>query len=160
MGDDDRKRAIEDMVMDGYDPSEVSEEDVERARLDALTSLIAAGYDAEYAEEVLRAMSSSDSPNAPAKSGKPAPKGKPDPNCDDCTDSKPCAKHAKTSSKGEAKPTEKKSEDDTSVAPEEGADAAESRENPDDAAQAGTSTGLSKNARERFFALSDIERTS
>lgn len=80
--------------------------------------------------------------------------------CSKCTDEKKCAEHAKKTSSGGEKPkTEKKSEDDTSVAPEEGADAVEPRsENPDDAAQAGTSTGLSKNARERAMRLLGIER--
>lgn len=54
--------------------------------------------------------------------------------------------------------TEEVSEVDTSGAPEAGADAVESRDeqNPDDAAQAGTSTGLSKNARERALRLLDL----
>jgi HK97 family phage prohead protease len=53
------------------------------------------------------------------------------------------------------------SETDTSAAPVEGADADESRdeeETPDDAAQAGTSTGLTSSARERRLRLLELAR--
>jgi HK97 family phage prohead protease len=142
MTDDQRREAIEELARAGDGP-EVTDEDVERVREEALESLVAAGYDADEAEEILRAF-------PPKKGGDKAADG-------DTVGDHP----KKTSSDGDSeKPapkTEKKSEDDTSVAPGEGADAAEPRsEDQDDAAQAGTSTGMSKNARERALSLLDL----
>lgn len=53
---------------------------------------------------------------------------------------------------------ERTSEDVTSEEPDGATDADESREEetPDDAAQAGTSTGMSQNARERWLALNEL----
>lgn len=94
------------------------------------------------------------------KGKKPAPAEGADEDCDcDKVDGKhKKSAHKKTSSgKGEAKPSEKKSDDVTSEAPEAGSDAdGEREEDPNDAAQAGTSTGMTQNARERALSLLDL----
>lgn len=133
MTDDDRRRAIEDLTA-GFEVDGGSE---------------------TFDEADERAMGSSDAPGDGAK-GKP------------CTCDKVKGKHmtsdhpmAKKTSGGKGDgpaSTGKKSEDVTSEAPEEGSDADAERDTPDDAAQAGTSTGLSKNARERALYLLNIER--
>jgi HK97 family phage prohead protease len=154
MNDDERRRAVEELAFEG-DAPEVTDEDVERERERAVESLIAAGYTADDVEEMVRAF--------PPKKGEEKPSKGHDPEkCDKCTmkDGK-CTKCGatakKTSSDGEKPKTEKKSEDDEAVAPEEGAADDEPRsEDQDDAAQAGTSTGMSSNARERALRLLDL----
>jgi DNA-directed RNA polymerase subunit M/transcription elongation factor TFIIS len=131
MNDDERREAIEKMAFEGDAPDEREDE----------------------VETDDRAMGSGD---APSNGTKKCPKcgAEVDAGASKCPK---CGANLKTSSKGgEAKPSEKKSEDDTSVAPEEGADAAESRDDEDpDAAQAGTS-GMTQNARERALSLLDL----
>jgi HK97 family phage prohead protease len=156
MTDDERRQRLEDLAHEGAEG--VDEADVPELRevLDELGMT-----DAEIVE-YLRAF--------PPKKGegdekpKPGAKAEADPkkpcSCDKVEGKHTVGDHKKTSSDDKAKAkagSEKKSEDDTSVAPEEGADAAEPRsEDQDDAAQAGTSTGMSKNARERALSLLDI----
>jgi HK97 family phage prohead protease len=159
MTDDARRQAIEEMVREGDHP-EVTEEERESVSLREVMEDL--GVTEEELAEHLRA----ENPFAKKKAGDD-PKAKGDAPADDdkaCSCDKVKGDHKvsdhpkKTSSgKGEAKPTEKKSEDDTSSAPEAGDDAAEPRsEDPNDAAQAGTSTGMTKNARERAIRLLDI----
>lgn len=129
MSDDERKRAIEDLTA-GFETDEV-EDDEERAM--------------------------------PPKSGGNTD-GDGDKACscdkvkgDHKVSDHPMKKKMTSSGSGDGSKSEKKSEDDTSSAPEVGDDAAEPRdEDPDDAAQAGTSKGMSKNARERALRLLDI----
>jgi HK97 family phage prohead protease len=160
MNDDERRQRLEDLAREGSAP-DVTDEDVEWERQVAINSLAEAGYTAEQAEEILEALRGE---NPFGK--KPKPGAKPeaaDPKkpctCDKVEGKHTVGDHKKTSSgKGEAKPgTEKKSEDDTSEAPVEGTDAVEPRsEDPSDAAQAGTSTGMTSNARERALSLLDL----
>lgn len=153
MTDDDRKRAIEDLTA-GFS---TSDEEI----LDEL-----ARQEAEEVDDDERAMSEGNAPDFGGKGKKPAAKKGGDADADkDCSCDKVDGKHKvsdhpkkKTSSDAKAKAgSEKKSEDDTSEAPVEGSDAVEPRsEDPNDAAQAGTSTGMSSNARERALSLLDL----
>jgi HK97 family phage prohead protease len=159
MNDDERRRAIEEIAFEG-----ASEEE----RESLADALMEAGLDADQIEAVIEGLRG-ENPFAKKEGEKPKPGAKHDAaKCDKCTVDKKtgkctkCGATPKTSGgkgDGPAKP-EKKSEDDTSAAPEEGADAAEPREeNPDDAAQAGTSTGetgLTSSARERRLRLLEI----
>jgi HK97 family phage prohead protease len=173
MTDDQRREAIEELARAG-DSAEVTDEDVERVREEALESLVAAGYDADEAEEILRAFP----PKKGDDKGKPGDKAKPfakkgdgdsDKGADsdkECSCDKVKGKHKmsdhpkKTSSDPKAKAgSEKKSaSDDDTVAPAVGAEQSDDarNEDQDDAAQAGTSTGMSKNARERALSLLDL----
>lgn len=161
MTDDQRKRAIEDLTSgftaDERDELDVSDEDVERDQMRAMDSLIAAGYTPEQVEEIVEAMRG-ENPFAKAKKGD-ADSDKAC-SCDKVKGDHKMSDHPKKTSSGGEKPkTEKKSEDDNSEAPAVGSDDGEPRsEDQDDAAQAGTSTGMTKNARERAIALLDIER--
>lgn len=160
MNDDERRQRLEDLVREG-EGAEVTDEDVERVREEAHAALVAAGYTSDEADEMLRAFP----PKKDGEKPKPGDKAKHDAEkCEKCTVDKKTGKCTKcgatpgkkTSSSGE-KPSEKKSEDDDSVAPEAGAESDEPRsEDPNDAAQAGTSTGMSKNARERAIRLLDF----
>lgn len=167
MTDDQRREAIEELARAGEAP-EVTDEDIERVREEALSSLVAAGYDADEAEEILRAFppekgKGKPKPGAKGEDGDSGKKPDADCSCDKVKGDHKVSDHPKkkTSSDGDSKKpapkTEKKSEDDTSEAPVEGSDAVEPRsEDQDDAAQAGTSTGMSKNARERALSLLDL----
>jgi HK97 family phage prohead protease len=176
MTDDERKRAIEDLTS-GFTP-EVTDElrEQEGAELDAVReALVSAGYTLESAVDavvnndfsLLRAENPFAKKDGDDKAkGKDGEKPKPCADCAKAGEGKKCEKHAaeaakakKTSGGDGKKPPfgEKKSEDDTSSAPEVGDDAAEPRsEDQDDAAQAGTSSGMTKNARERALSLLDI----
>lgn len=135
MTDDQRKRAIEDLTA-GFEADEEREDEVET---DERAFPPKKGEDADK-----------------AKAGHDAKK------CEKCTVGKDgkctkCGAKPKTSSDGEKPKTEKKSEDDDSVAPEAGTEEGDPRsEDPNDAAQAGTSTGMTKNARERALSLLDL----
>jgi HK97 family phage prohead protease len=164
MTDDQRKRAIEDLTsgFTAEDVPEVTDEDVEREREAAGTSLREVmdelGISDEEIVEYLRGENPFAAKKAKGKGDAPADDDKAC-SCDKVKGDHKVSDHPKktSSGKGEAKPTEKKSEDDTSSAPEAGDDAAEPRsEDPNDAAQAGTSTGMTKNARERAIRLLDI----
>jgi HK97 family phage prohead protease len=148
MNDDERRQRLEDLAYEG-EGAEVADEDVERVREEA-EALVANGVSREEAE-------------AHARAANPFAKKEGDGEDEDCECDKAEGKHKKskhpkkTSSKGDG-PSEKKSDPDTSVAPEEGADADEARddEDPDEAAQAGTSQGMTSNARERALRLLDL----
>lgn len=156
MTDDQRKRAIEDLTA-GFEAAD-DEPTAERTLEEVI---------AEYGftpEELLEAAERGENPFA-AKKKDDADKGKSGDGDKSCSCDKMKGDHKvsdhpkKTSSdkSGSAAKTEKKSEDDTSDAPEAGSDAVEPRsEDQDEAAQAGTSTGMSKNARERALRLLDI----
>lgn len=116
-----------------------------------IDALVANGISREEAEAYARAAN----PFAKKDDSKAEDK---ECSCDKVEGKHKMSAHKKTSSDPKAKGDEKKSEIDTSVAPEEGADADEARddEDPDDAAQAGTSTGMTSNARERALRLLDL----
>lgn len=156
MTDDQRKRAIEDLTA-GFDDGDDDNET--RTLAEVIEEL---GFtDAEILAELQRG----ENPFAKKKDGDDKGKGEAKPDADCECDKKP-GKHKKsahdpkkTSSddKGKKPPFEKKSEDDTSVAPEAGTEEGDPRsEDPDDAAQAGTSKGMSSNSRERALRLLDI----
>jgi HK97 family phage prohead protease len=159
MNDDERKRAIEDLTA-GFEPSEDEARDV------SLAELIAdAGW---TPEEIAEAVGRGENPFAKKAKDDKAKGGDgdkaADPNkacsCDKVKGDHKVKDHPKktSSSDGKKPPFEKKSEDgDDSEAPAVGSDEGEPRsEDQDDAAQAGTSTGMSKNARERAIALLDL----
>lgn len=138
MTDDDRKRAIEELTS-GFDPD---------------------------GEDEAREEAESDE-----RAGKKPPFGKGDDDapadgdkacsCDKVDGDHKVKDHPKkktSSSDPKAKAgSEKKSDDVTSEAPEAGSDAdGEREEDPNDAAQAGTSTGMTSNARERALRLLDL----
>jgi hypothetical protein len=153
MTDDQRKRAIEDLT-DGFE-REVTDDDVERAGDEAAESLVSAGISPEDATAFVEFVNGRGENPFAKKGDDKAEK------CDKCTDKAKCEKHKKTSGGDGKKPPfgEKKSEDGNSEAPAVGSDDGEPRdEDPSDAAQAGTSTGMTSNARERALALLDIER--
>lgn len=145
MTDDDRRRAIEDLTA-GF---ESSDEEI----LDELAR--------QEAEEIDDDERAGKKPPFAGK-GDDGDGKKPDADCscDKVKGDHKVSDHPKkkTSSDAKAKAgSEKKSEDDTSEAPVEGSDAVEPRsEVPNDAAQAGTSTGMSSNARERALRLLDL----
>lgn len=155
MTDEDRKRAIEDLTA-GF---EVTEEDMEMER-NLGDILEEHGFTAEDVEEFLRGANPFAKGNDPGGDGG---KGKKCPSsCDKAPGDHYPSDHPtpkkKTSSGGEAKPTEKKSDDVTSEAPEAGSDADDERDSETpDAAQAGTS-GLTHQARERALFLLNMER--
>lgn len=128
---------------------------------DLAQAILDAGYDPQ---DIVDAVARGENPFAKKKEGdgdKPKPGADADCSCDKVKGKhKKSAHDKKTSSGGEGKkpPFEKKSADeDDSVAPVVGADDAEdAREAQDDAAQAGTSTGMTSNARERALRLLDI----
>lgn len=161
MTDDQRKRAIEDLTS-GFE-AEVTDEDVEREQMRAMDSLIAAGYTPEQVEEIVTAMRG-ENPFAKKKDDKAKGDAPADGDkacsCDKVKGDHKVKDHPKKTSGGDGKKPpfgEKKSEDDDSVAPEAGAEDDTPRsEAQDDAAQAGTSTGMTKNARERALSLLDI----
>lgn len=163
MNEAERESLVDQYAATG-DVKDVTDEDVERESQAAADSLAGAGIDAEDALAFVEFLNGrGENPFAKkAKDGeKPKPGAKPDPNAD-CTCDKVDGKHKvsahkKTSSSGEKPKSEKKSEDDTSSAPEVGDDAAEPRSESDDAALAGTSTGLTQNARERSLYLLELE---
>lgn len=166
MTDDQRKRAIEDLTS-GFDPMAVTEEDVERAEDEARNALLAVGVDEDQVDEILTVMRAfppkKEGDEKKPSGGKAAP-GHDAKKCEKCTpDAKTgkCPKCGattkKTSSSGEKPKTEKKSEEGESEVPVVESDDTEPRsEAPDDAAQAGTSKGMSSNARERALRLLDI----
>lgn len=160
MSDDQRRSAIEDLTS-GFSTSD----DDGEARSESVADLMA---ELELSDaDVLEALGRGENPFAKKKKDgeekpKPGdPKAKADEDCE--CDKKP-GKHKKSahdkktsSADGKKPPFEKKSEDDDSVAPEAGADDGDPRsEAPDDAAQAGTSKGMSSNSRERALRLLDI----
>lgn len=163
MNDDERRQRLEDLAYEGEGDSE------ERTLEEVI---------AEYGftpEELLEAAERGENPFATkkdkAKPGAGDPKSaggdaKADPkkpcDCDKVEGKHTVGDHKKTSSDDKAKAkagSEKKSasEDDT-VAPAVGAEQSDDarNEDPNDAAQAGTSTGMTKNARERALSLLDL----
>lgn len=168
MNDDERRRAIDNLTA-GFESEhgpEVVEFDDE-----ARDALIAVGVDEDQVDDILTVMRAfppkkdgeKPKPGDKAKGGDSKAKPEADPkkpcNCDKVEGKHTVGDHKKTSSGGEGKkpPFEKKSEDGESEAPAVGSDDSEPRsEAPDDAAQAGTSKGMSKNARERAIRLLDI----
>lgn len=140
---------------DGEAP-EVGEPDVEAAR----EGLISAGFSVEQVDNLIEALRG-ENPFA-KKDEKPKPGDKkaaaPCAECAKAGPGKKCEKHAKTSSDPKAKGEEKKSAEDDTEAPAVGSEAADDArsEDQDDAAQAGTSTGMTSNARERALRLLDI----
>jgi HK97 family phage prohead protease len=160
MNDDERRQRLEDLAYEGAGDFELTDETRE--------ALEEAGYDVEQVEEILRAF-------PPKKDGEKPKPGEKKPSGDDkaADPKKPCncdkvegkhtvGDHKKTSSDDKAKAkagSEKKSaSDDDTVAPAVGAEQSDDArsEDPNDAAQAGTSTGMSKNARERALSLLDL----
>ena|SRR5690606_32457352 len=161
MNDDERRQRLEDLAYEG-EGAEVTDEDVERVREEAIASLIAAGYTADEVSEMLRAFP----PEKGKEKPKPGAKAEVDPkkpcDCDKVEGKHTVGDHKKTSSDDKAKAkagSEKKSasEDDT-VAPAVGAEQSDDarNEDPNDAAQAGTSTGMTQNARERALSLLNL----
>lgn len=179
MTDDQRRRAIEDLTA-GFDSGETNAEGEWQVGefepvSDAvrLTELINGGMSVAEAVDfiVADAEGRGENPFAKKKAGEADPKAKgkdgekpkPCPDCAKAGEGKKCPKHAadakkKTSGGDSKKPPfgEKKSEDGNSEAPAVGSDEAPRSEDQDDAAQAGTSTGMTKNARERAIRLLEI----
>jgi HK97 family phage prohead protease len=124
----------------------------ETAREEAVAALIAAGISIEDADAFARGE------NPFAKKAADSKSEDKECSCDKVKGKHKVSDHKKTSSDPKAKGDEKKSADDDSVAPEAGAEESDEarEEDPDDAAQAGTSTGMSSNARERALRLLDI----
>lgn len=148
MTDDDRKRAIEDLTA-GFEA-----EGEERDDATILATLITES--GLTPDEIVEAVERGENPFA--KKGGDA-EGDKACSCDKVKGDHKVKDHPKKTSSGDAKAkTEKKSEDDNSEVPAVESDDDEPRsEAPDDAAQAGTSTGMTKNARERAMSLLDIE---
>lgn len=152
----------EGCTMPSIHPLYVTDEGVEREAKAAAESLASAGIDVEDALAFVEFLS--------GRGENPfAKKGKGDTDADGDSGDKACScdkvkgdhkmkDHPKKTSSGDAKAkTEKKSEDDNSEAPAVGSDDGTPRsEDPSDAAQAGTSTGMSSNARERAISLLDL----
>lgn len=154
MTDDQRKRAIEDLTA-GFESSGGEGEGRTERSAAEIAELI---LDAPWGEELVELIKRGENPFAKKAEGKGDDKAKAE-KCDKCTDKAKCEKHKKTSSgDGKKPPFEKKSADtDDTEAPAVGSEAADSaREDQDDAAQAGTSTGMSSNSRERALRLLDI----
>jgi hypothetical protein len=157
MDDDQRREALRQLAYEGEGGPEsvdfeVSDEDVARAREEAIASLIAAGISAEDAEAFARG----ENPFAKKKADDEGESDK-DCSCDKVEGKHKTSAHKKTSGGSKKPPTEKKSEDDNSEVPAVESDDVEPRsEDPEDAAQAGTSTGMSSNARERALSLLDL----
>jgi HK97 family phage prohead protease len=158
MNDDERRQRIEDLTA-GFEPGQdAAARQLEDAGITLAEVMADLGItDAEIIEH-LRGENpfakKKDDAKAPADGDKAC-------SCDKVSGDHKVKDHPKKkTSGGDAKKPpfgEKKSEDDTSSAPEAGDDAAEPRsEDPNDAAQAGTSTGMSKNARERAIRLLDL----
>ncbi len=147
MTDDQRKRAIEDLTS-GFE-TEAEESAEERGATLAEVQAELGISDAEIIE-YLRAAKSKPKCTCGTKSNDHAK---------DCPVSKAGSANPKDSSGGgSSAKSEKKSEESESEAPAVGSDEGEPRsEDPTDAAQAGTSTGMTSNARERAMALLDIE---
>lgn len=162
MNDDERRKAVEQLAYEGDAPDEELDAE-EGARLDdsIRRALVDQGYTNESAIEavvnndwsLLRAFPPKKSDDDSDGDG-----GDKDCTCDKVDGKHKMSAHKKTSGSGKGPDSEKKSEDDAeSVAPVEGADDSEPRdEDPDDAAQAGTSTGMTSNARERALRLLDL----
>lgn len=163
MTDDQRKRAIEDLTS-GFE----AEGDGEVRTLAEMIEEL--GFtDAEILAELQRGenpFAKKKAGEEKPKSGEKAPPGHDAKKCEKCTvDAKTgkcpkCGATPKKTSGGDGKKPpfgEKKSEDGNSEAPAVGSDDGEPRaKDPSDAAQAGTSTGMTKNARERAMRLLDI----
>lgn len=164
MNDDERRRRIDEMVREGEvnDEALVPELSEEGASLREVLDELGVS-DAELID-YLRG----DNPFAKKKGDAATGDGGSDKacSCDKVKGDHKVSDHPKpksgdpkkTSSKGgSSAPSEKKSEDVTSEDPEVVSDADEPRsEDPSDAAQAGTSTGMTTNARERALALLDL----
>jgi hypothetical protein len=155
MNDDERRQRLEDLAHEGA--GDLDEERGNEATVSLREVMDELGMTDEEIVEYLRAFPPKKGEEKPKPGDKAADPKKPC-TCDKVEGKHTVGDHKKTSSDPKAKAgSEKKSEDDTSVAPEEGADAAEPRsEDQDDAAQAGTSTGMTKNARERALSLLDL----
>lgn len=147
MTDDDRKRALEDLTA-GLESDD--EPDEERSLADVLE---ANGFTTEDVEAFVRG----ENPFA-KKKGDAKGDGDKMCSCDKVKGEHKVSAHPKKTSSDKAKAgSEKKSEDDNSEVPAVESDDDEPRsEDQDDAAQAGTSTGMTKNARERALRLLDI----
>jgi hypothetical protein len=168
MTDDQRKRAIEDLTA-GFEASdaeildELREQEGAEGEVARVAALLAdSGY---TADEIIEMVTRGENPFV--KKGKADAKGDADGDkacsCDKVKGDHKMKDHPKKKTSGGdgKKPPfdEKKSEDDSSEAPAVGSDDETPRsEDQDDAAQAGTSTGMTKNARERALALLDTER--
>lgn len=161
MTDDQRKRAIEDLTA-GFEP-EGEVDDVVRELSDAIdlaqvrrvAEILSSGY---TPEEIIEAVERGENPFAKKKDDA---KGDGDKacSCDKVKGDHKVKDHPKKTSGGDGKKPpfdEKKSEDDSSEAPAVGSDETPRSEDQDDAAQAGTSTGMTSNARERALSLLDI----
>lgn len=172
MNDDERRQRIEDLVREGDfdEPSDaLGDEERDAAIEEVLDELgLTDGDIIEY----LRAKNP-----FPPKKGDDADKAKPgdksapadgnkDCSCDKVKGDhkvkdhpKPGAKKTSSDDKGKKPPFEKKSaSDDDTEAPAVGSEQSDDarNEDQDDAAQAGTSTGMSSSARERALRLLDI----
>lgn len=160
MTDDERRQRLEDLAHEGAEGVEEADVPELREVLDELGMT-----DAEIVE-YLRAF-----PPKKGEGDKPKPGAKKDDaeadpkkpcTCDKVEGKHTVGDHKKTSSDDKAKAkagSEKKSaSDDDTVAPAVGAEQSDDarNEDPNDAAQAGTSTGMSKNARERAISLLDF----
>lgn len=159
MTDDQRRSAIENLTA-GFD----AEDDEAETRTLAEVIEEMGFTDAEILAELQRGenpFAKKADDKAKGKDGEKKPTADPKKpcNCDKVEGKHTVGDHKKTSSGGEGKkpPFEKKSEDGESEAPAVGSDDSEPRsEAPDDAAQAGTSKGMTSNARERALRLLDI----
>lgn len=156
MNDDERRQRLADLVREGAGDEEAPEDapnntwrgDPDEADGVTLREVMdELGISEAEIIEALRAEASKPKCTCGTKSNDHAK------DCPVSKAGKANEKNKKTSSGS----SEKKSEDDTSSAPEAGDDAAEPRsEDQDDAAQAGTSTGMTSNARERALRLLDL----